>query len=233
MTFRPLPVMTILSILSFCVLILLGNWQYERYVEKLDRAANPAPGIESQPVRISQIDTASIYAAQVYGLIDGEPIWRRYVSGQIEGTGEVAIVLWDATGGPDPIELEVGSLTVPKARTGNLFEKPPRDAPFGFEDDPESGIWYQFNSAEMADYFGIASSEPIRVFEPLAITIRNSADLSRVRTTANIYAYPKPVDPLPPERHFGYALTWWGMALGLLGVYIAYHHSLGRLRFRS
>jgi surfeit locus 1 family protein len=49
----------------------------------------------------------------------------------------------------------------------------------------------------------------------------------------NPYAFAKPLDPLPPERHFGYALTWWGMAIGLLGVYLALHHSKGRLRFRK
>ena len=31
--------------------------------------------------------------------------------------------------------------------------------------------------------------------------------------------------------HLNYAMTWYGLALALLGVYFAYHHGQGRLRF--
>ena len=40
-------------------------------------------------------------------------------------------------------------------------------------------------------------------------------------------------DSLPPQRHFGYAITWWGLAIALLAVYLAFHHQKGRLRFRG
>ena len=40
-------------------------------------------------------------------------------------------------------------------------------------------------------------------------------------------------DELPPQRHFGYAITWWGLAMALIGVYPAFHHQKGRLRFRN
>ena len=39
------------------------------------------------------------------------------------------------------------------------------------------------------------------------------------------------LDNLPPARHLGYALTWFGLALGMIGVYIALHIARGRLRF--
>ena len=84
----------------------------------------------------------------------------------------------------------------------------------------------------MAERLGYASA-PLRVVETVDVTVRNSADMSKARRTANPYAFAKLLDPLPPQRHFGYALTWWGMAIGLLGVYLALHHSQGRLRFRS
>jgi surfeit locus 1 family protein len=38
---------------------------------------------------------------------------------------------------------------------------------------------------------------------------------------------------LPPQRHFGYAITWWGLAIALIGVYLAFHYQKGRLRFRN
>ena len=66
---------------------------------------------------------------------------------------------------------------------------------------------------------------------PIVMTVRNAADLNQSRLTGNPYAFSQPIDPLPPERHFGYALTWWGMALALIGVYVALHRSHGRLKF--
>ena len=32
-----------------------------------------------------------------------------------------------------------------------------------------------------------------------------------------------------PNNHLSYAMTWFGLAAGLLGVYFAYHVSKGRL----
>jgi surfeit locus 1 family protein len=73
----------------------------------------------------------------------------------------------------------------------------------------------------------------MRVVEPVTLTLLNSGTQGQFSQMPNPYAFAKPLDPLPPERHFGYALTWWGMAIGLLGVYLALHHSKGRLRFRK
>ena len=36
-------------------------------------------------------------------------------------------------------------------------------------------------------------------------------------------------DAMPPARHLGYALTWYGLAIVLLAIYFAYHMSVGRL----
>ncbi len=42
MTFRPLPVMTILGLAGLIVLILLGNWQWSRYQEKTRTIVQPS-----------------------------------------------------------------------------------------------------------------------------------------------------------------------------------------------
>ena len=104
-------------------------------------------------------------------------------------------------------------------------------AAFAGRDDPEKDIWYRLDPAALSAKFGY--EETPRVAEPVMMSVRNAADMNQVRRTLNPYAFAKPVDPLPAERHFGYALTWWGMALGLLGVYVALHHSRGRLRFKK
>jgi surfeit locus 1 family protein len=35
-----------------------------------------------------------------------------------------------------------------------------------------------------------------------------------------------------PNDHLQYAITWFGLALALFVVYLAYHHSKGRLGLR-
>jgi surfeit locus 1 family protein len=51
------------------------------------------------------------------------------------------------------------------------------------------------------------------------------------RPIPNPFSRESTADPLPPQRHLGYAVTWWGLALVLVGVYLAYHISVGRLAF--
>ena len=36
-----------------------------------------------------------------------------------------------------------------------------------------------------------------------------------------------------PNDHLQYAVTWFGLALALLGVYLVYHHSRGRLTLQE
>ena len=80
MTFKPMPVLTLLSIASVIILVLLGNWQYARYGEKTRDAeiAKTEPLRDDLSLRVEAVvDTSSDgYAQQVYGAIDGEPVGR-------------------------------------------------------------------------------------------------------------------------------------------------------------
>ncbi|MBK6703375.1 MAG: hypothetical protein IPG56_06135 [Caulobacteraceae bacterium] len=52
------------------------------------------------------------------------------------------------------------------------------------------------------------------------------------RATPNPFALAPGADALPPARHMGYAITWYGLALVLLVIYFAYHGSVGRLALK-
>ncbi|MEL6861929.1 MAG: SURF1 family cytochrome oxidase biogenesis protein [Pseudomonadota bacterium] len=229
MTFKPMPILTVLSLASLVILILLGNWQYARYSEKI-----------AMPAQTEQIDVAEVYRVeidrsqsgnvqQVYGFADGEPIWRRYAPGQIVGTGEPVLVMVEATGGPEPVPAAIAELPDTVALEGILAAKVANESVFNAQDNPEADQWYRLDPAGMSARLGIVPVPP--VLEPVIMTVRNAASLDQARQTPNPYAFSKPLDPLPPERHFGYALTWWGMALGLIGVYLALHRARGRLKF--
>lgn len=236
MTFKPMPILTLLSIASVIILIVLGNWQYARYGEKTRDAevAKTEPLRDDLALRVEATleQKADVFAQQVYGAIDGEPVWRRYLPATILETGERVLVLWDATGGPKPIPLTMDGLTPAYIRQANVLRRSGESGAFAFDDEPLKNLWYTMRPAAMMANMGYPS-ENVRVVESLDVTIRNSDDMSRARRSANPFAYEKMRDPLPPERHFGYAITWWGMAIALLGVYFALHHARGRLRFRS
>ena len=231
MTFRPMPILTGLSLISLIILVMLGNWQYARYADKM---ANPSL-VEQAETRVQvtvEIDrTHPGNAQQVYGFADSEPIWRRYAPGRLESTGETVLVMVEATGGPRPVPVAIADLPETVTFEGFVGERTASASRFSGRDDPQSDTWYQFNPASIQQKL-VLETLP-NVAEPLQMNVRNAADLSQIRATFNPYAFAKPVDPLPPERHFGYALTWWGMALGLIGVYVALHHSRGRLRFKK
>ena len=229
MTFRPMPILSVLSVISLGILILLGNWQYGRYAEKI---ANPSVQEQVQtsvPVEV-QIDRSHPgNAQQVYGFADSEPIWRRYVPGTLVESNEPVLVMVEATGGPNAVPVKIADVSDTVAFDAIVSEKPASASGFGAQAQSDPDNWYTFKPDEMAQRLGMETTP--RFVEPVIMTVRNAADLSQSRQTLNPYAFADPIDPLPPERHFGYALTWWGMALGLIGVYVALHRLQGRLKF--
>lgn len=234
MHFRPLPLLTVFSLASLIILILLGNWQYARFEEKMAQPEQAVAEAAAEMVTATIATEQGGMAQQVYGIMDGEPVWRRYLPAQLDRDQRWVMVLWDATGGPEPIPLNLNQLDAPRfERLANVFVRPVTKGRFTPDDRPAEDKWYTFDADAMLAAFGIRSDTPVPVVETIDVTIRNAADLSRARRTKNAYAYLEQRDPLPPQRHFGYALTWWGMALGLIGVYLVFHHSLGRVRFRS
>mgnify|MGYP001800077528 CR=1 FL=1 len=229
MTFRPMPLLTVLSLISLVILILLGNWQYGRYAQKIENPTVTEQVQSSEQINI-EIDTSHPgNAQQVYGFADSEPIWRRYVPGRVAGSEEPVLIMIEATGGPNAVPARVADFPDALSIDGTLSVKRESQSAFGSRGRVDKDTWYTFKPDQMAERLGLDATP--RFVEPVIMTVRNAADLSQSRQTLNPYAFAAPIDPLPPERHFGYALTWWGMALGLIGVYVALHRLQGRLKF--
>lgn len=230
MSFRPMPVLTLLSIASLVILLLLGNWQYARYAEKMELGVSGQLTV-SQMIRVTLDRPADGFVQQVYGKADSKPLWRRYAVGRVNGDDEPLLVMLEATEGAQPIPRRLSSLPESLSFEGNIIERDVMRGLFSPDDNPEANIWNTMDPLLIGRNLGLDQSR-VRVAEPITLTVLNAANPLQSRQTPNPYAFAKPIDPLPPERHFGYALTWWGMALALIGVYAALHHSRGRLRFR-
>ena len=229
MVFRPYPLLTVFTLVSLVILGWLGHWQYQRFEDKIARA--DAPPVETPMISVS-IETLSDAPAQnVYGLSDGKTIWRRYVPGRINGVGDIVLVHWDAVEAVNPAPLSVAGLGTIE-RESIVLERPTGKLRFGQQNAPDENLWYAFDGPGLLAQFGY-QSETVKTVEPARLTIRNGDNLSLVRETDNPYLSLKPMDPLPPQRHFGYAITWWGLGLALIAVYIALHISRDRLTFRG
>jgi len=216
-SFKPLPVLSILAIAALAVLVSLGRWQWQRYDEKV--AAFNAPVAE---MTLAAYTPAPDGLQLVYGVRDGAPGWRVFAPVR---TGD-AIVFVDADFVPGPQPPRWSDLRVPSALTlGAPIRgaplRPAGAAPFAAPPRPLERIWYHIDLEAMGR---AARLSPVADYYLAAPYVGDDG-----RTEANPFARAGGGDPLPPERHLGYAVTWFGLALMLVGVYIAYHISVGRL----
>ncbi|HVY03245.1 MAG TPA: SURF1 family protein [Caulobacterales bacterium] len=217
MRFKPLPLMTAAAAAALAILILLGNWQWGRYQQKLHARAAP-------PARVAIADARPLPGKLqlVYALNDEGPAWR--VFAPVVHDGRTTFVDTGAVKGLNPPDWR----TVPEPFAGPVGLKglavsgrpPPMTA---VKPDTARHVWYAVDLPAMARAAG--APPPTGYYLALDYVGPNGA------LVANPYADPRAADPLPPERHLGYALTWWGLAGALVGVYAAFHIRAGRLAF--
>lgn len=223
--FRPLPVLTLVSLPVLALLLTLGGWQVQRMGWKTDRiAAFEARGeVAGFAAAICGADRDNPFGPRVTGPapITGETL--RYYALRSEGPGWIhvgAITLPGCREGePDQVLLvETGfeSLTGNDRITADVWRIEPLPAANAFtsRNDPDTNQWYRFDHDAMAARLGLDPDQVLYVWAP--------ADRG----------LPESLAEMPPARHLGYALTWFGLALTLVGVYVALHGARGRLRLR-
>lgn len=225
MTFRPYPVMTVFVLISLGILIWLGNWQYGRFIQKME--------IDRQTPAWTVLDGEVVPDSEVlsYYYVEGQSGWMRVVA---VDTGEKIVYT--------PVEI-VHQVNPPAVCTGEacaagrlsargIYKPPFKRNAFTAADDVENRVFYVLDPSEFASRLpeGLADRVAPDVFEPEVIRLVSENGPYLID---NPYARLRLDDELPPQRHFGYAITWWGLAMALIGVYLAFHHQKGRLRFRD
>lgn len=233
--FRPLPVLTALTIAALAILIALGVWQLERREEKhilLDRiaaraSAAPAPveillatgddfAAHRKATALGTFDHAK--EAYVYApRSDGGPTrqGKRVVTPFALASGGTIIVdrgwvndAWPNTDKrlPEPEgEVEVTGVLRPSSQLGAFT--PPLDT--------AKRTLYARNSGEIAKLAGVEIKSRL-ILEAT----------TRLGTPEPLLAK---LDI--PDNHLTYALTWFSLGLVLLVIYFRYHHMRGRLKF--
>ncbi|MCA8897793.1 MAG: hypothetical protein KDA39_03640 [Hyphomonas sp.] len=226
MRFRPLPVMTVLTLVCLGILIWLGNWQYGRFLQKmaLDKQEPDWAVLDGQVVPDTEM--------RVYFYADGQAGWMRFVG--VDTGDRIVFTPVELVEQIDPVApCEGEACASGRLSARGVFKPPFRRNAFTAPDDPDQRIFYALDPADFAKLLPADQAARVeeQVFEPEDIRI--VAEDGSTSVAPNPYARMRLDDALPPQRHFGYALTWWGLAMALLGVYLAYHHQKGRLRFRK
>ena len=226
MTFRPLPVLTVFTLASLVILVWLGNWQYGRFLEKM--------ALDNAEPQWAMIDGSVVQGSEtmVYSYVDGSAAWRRVVA---IDTGQDVVftpteVVYQVEP-PLPCEGPDCGAGLRYAARG-LYQVPRGRNAFSGEDSPQTGIYYTLDPDVLAAVLtaDLASRVDGRVFESETIRLTENG---RTMVGENPFARVRADSKLPPQRHFGYAITWWGLAMALVGVYLAFHYQQGRLRFRK
>ncbi len=234
--FRPFAVLTVATAVLFAALIGLGAWQLERLQWKLKLIASVQRHLAAAPISLAEALRGGRGAQYRRVILDGE----------FQNEKEAYVFSTGASGDPEyhvlvPFKTERGTLIVDRGivppqlidpatrRQGQMsggtrfvgvWRTP--DAPGLFTPRPDRAhrIWYARDIADIARLDGV---------QPIALVVVE-AD-----ATPNPGGWPKGGQTQIAFRneHLQYAITWFALAAVLLGVYIAYHASEGRLSLRE
>jgi surfeit locus 1 family protein len=236
-TFRPYPGLTVACVLMFALLCGLGVWQLERLSWKLDLIARVNSHMAAPPVPLGRL----------LAMGPDESQYRRItLTGHFDHAQEAYVFATDALGAPvyhvlTPFHTDDGRVlmvdrgAVPEDRlnpatraAGNVqgethvtgvWRAP--DPPGLFTPAPNLAkrLWFS------RDVRAIAATDRLTLAAPVVVeadAAPNPGGLPRGGQTVVNFR----------NQHLSYAVTWFGLAAVLLGVWLAYHISKGRIALK-
>ncbi len=236
MQFRPYPILSIFTIAILAVLIALGNWQFSRYEFKSALENAPPPAFEE--LKMAKV---AVREFQQYHL-SGQPI-DKYIGVETSQDGkygkriftilncEIGKVFYeigfiaDFTPAHDKIIRNQLSKPIKADVVARAQIRPNKYIP---DNKPNENRIFWPEISAMEQVLGQSADFKDFYFTPIL-----QDPLQTGKPSRNPFADPKGASYVEPARHLGYAITWWGLAIGLVGVYIALHAKNGRLNLNS
>lgn len=226
-SFRPKLWPTVFTCIMLVCLISLGFWQMQRLEWKLGLIAQIEERAFMEPVALPK-DVSDLNALEYQSVIlsgsflnknemtkysvgpNGEPgydLYTPFLSNEgvtvIINRGWVPEQLKDQTVRPDTLVNELTTVT-------GLLRKPEEKLWYGPNNEPEDNNWYY------GDLDGMAIAQEIANPYPMFLFAARAEDDNRFpiagRTEINIV-----------NNHFDYVLTWFGLAIVLVVIYLIAH----------
>jgi surfeit locus 1 family protein len=237
-SFRPYPGFTIAAAIMTAILIGLGVWQVERLHWKLDLIATMDRKMHAAPVAVDG-------EGRPFAWVPQNDYARVALNGRFDNSKESYVFTTGPGGMPvyhvlTPFMTDAGHAYLvdrgmvpidkrdPAGRAQGqvegethivgIWRTPDGTGLFTPAPDLAHRVWYA------RDVKAIAASDHVSLAAPVVI----EADAA-----PNPAGWPKGGQTVVdvPNNHLSYAITWFGLAAGLIGVYFAYHMSKGRLRW--
>lgn len=233
MGFRPALWMTICSLIALVLLIALGSWQIYRLQWKAELIAEFEQRAHSAPQAVIAIDANS---PQRYQRVTAEGTWLHQYEVQLtgrtyEGTAGYHVIT--------PLELSDGRIVLVNRGWVSQKYRTPDSRPSTLINDlvsidgiirlpAQKGYFVPDNNLEKNDWFTLSIAD-IASYHSLNDQLITSFTMDALRDPeAKTLPIGAAVDINLPNNHLQYAITWYGLALGLIGVYIAWHRAAGR-----
>jgi len=237
MTFRPFLWLTVVTLPALLVLVGLGTWQLGRLQWKnnlIDSfearvaappVAVPASGAAINPIEFQRLDLTGRFLHDKEIFLTGRTYEGNagfHVVTPFElADGRLILINrgWVSEGYKDPAKRAFSRVDGPTTVAG-ILRKPGQKGYFVPENEPAKGFWFTLVPAEINAHLGLGT---VAIDSFYADAIRTSAVVTlpiAAKTELNLR-----------NAHLSYALTWYGIALALIGVYIAFHMQAGRLQF--
>jgi surfeit locus 1 family protein len=221
--FRPGVGATLAALAGIAVLLALGTWQAQRLAWKSELIASMQERLAAPPVPLDEMpgeaaEHRRIAAAGRYRHELAFAMGAETEAGELGARLVVPLALADGR----LLLVERGWLperllppAVPPALEPDgevtlegVLRRPGRAGLFTPANRPDERRWYWYDTAALAALLG---SEPM----PMVLV------LGRPDTSGPL---PRPLPPGVdlPSPHLGYAITWYGLAAALLGVYLVF-----------
>ncbi len=216
-------ILTILCVASLALLVALGVWQIQRlqWKQALIAEAEAAAGLPAVPLYEALAAPAGPEFRSVTVDCPGLPT-ARFVELRTIQDGEAGVRLVSACTPPRmtfPVLIDRGFVPesisarpavsvseVPFMVTGEVRLTPP---PGAMAPAPDHGVFYARDLTAMGTALGVGQPAPHTVYA----TISTNPEWTALKPSAPPAAF--------SNNHLGYAMTWFGLALALVGFYIA------------
>lgn len=238
--FKPMPVLSVVLVISLTILISLGIWQYQRLQWKTDLLAEIDASVSAPPfTALSEVSRAieneapvdfrriefeaeTIESSSIFHLYksqSGGIFWTIFQPLRSDGVTIFSSVEALSNEQKDQVASQVVQ-SAPITVTGYVRKSYPMgriESWVKSKANPETNRYFYFNQTQ--DWYGGLTEPVLKGYYIDLVRAPSAADLPVLR-------------PDIANNHFDYMLTWWSFALIFIVIYLILHRRAGRLSFK-